>query len=370
MQDIIDLKLTKLRKDHFGPSYGKRCIIFIDDLNMPKVEIYGAQPPIEILRQFIDQGGWYDRKDNKHPFRHLDNINLLTAMGPPGGGRAPVTPRFQRHFNFIGFVNLDESTLDTIFRNILKWHFREGGFANEVAGLEAKIVKATNKVFEQIQADLKPTPAKTHYTFNLRDFSKVICGMTMVTKAELTTANTLMRLWAHEICRVFGDRLINNDDRMWMLEMVRSALQAPFSSSFDSVFAHLDLDKDGKVTTLDEFRGLLFGDIYTNFGLTDRPYVEIMDKLQLQKSADEALVQYNNMSDSPMPLVLFNFAIEHLLKVGRILRQPGGHGLLVGVGGSGRQSLAKLASRLADFDVFQVEIKKNYRTQEWREDVK
>lgn len=179
-----------------------------------------------------------------------------------------------------------------------------------------------------------------------------------------------MRLWAHEICRVFGDRLINNDDRMWMLEMVKSCMQAPFSSNFDSVFAHLDLDKDGKVTTLDEFRGLLFGDIYTGFGLTDRPYVEIMDKLLLQKSADEALVQYNNMSDSPMPLVLFNFAIEHLLKVGRILRQPGGHGLLVGVGGSGRQSLTKLASRLADFDVFQVEIKKNYRTQEWREDVK
>lgn len=171
-----------------------------------------------------------------------------------------------------------------------------------------------------------------------------------------------MRLWAHEICRVFGDRLINNDDRMWMLEIVKSCMQAPFSASFDSIFAHLDLDKDGKVTTLDEFRGLLFGDIYTSFGLTDRPYVEIMDKLQLQKCADDALAQYNNISDSPMPLVLFNFAIEHLLKISRILRQPGGHGLLVGVGGSGRQSLSKLGSRMADFDVFQVEIKKNYRT--------
>jgi len=183
----------------------------------------------------------------------------------------------------------------------------------------------------------------------------------MAGKNQVPNSDVCIRLWAHETIRVFGDRLINDEDRMWMLNNVKDACRAPFQTAFDQTFQHLDLDKNGKVETLDEIRGLIFGDVLTPFGMTDRPYEEIQNREKLQQMCEDALNQYNSFSDKPMELVLFSFAVEHLLRISRILKQPGGHALLVGVGGSGRQSLTRLASKMADFEVYQVEIKKNYR---------
>jgi hypothetical protein len=67
-------------------------VIHVDDLNMPKRETYGAQPPIEILRQWFSQSGWYDRSGDL-TYRRIVDIVLVASMGPPGGGRQEVAPR-------------------------------------------------------------------------------------------------------------------------------------------------------------------------------------------------------------------------------------------------------------------------------------
>jgi dynein heavy chain len=63
VQDSIDQRLEKRRKGVFGPPLGSRIAIFVDDMNLPVRETFGASPCSEILRQLIGQGGWYDRKE-------------------------------------------------------------------------------------------------------------------------------------------------------------------------------------------------------------------------------------------------------------------------------------------------------------------
>ena len=95
-----------------------------------------------------------------------------------------------------------------------------------------------------------------------------------------------------------------------------------------------------------------------------------MDRSGLGKIMDEYLDDYNQITTKPMSLVLFESAVEHIARISRVINQPYGNCLLVGVGGSGRKSLTTMAVHIADFELFTIEITKSYGMNDWREDIK
>ena len=109
---------------------------------------------------------------------------------------------------------------------------------------------ATLEVYKAVAEGLKPTPLRSHYTFNLRDFAKVVFGICLAHKGDIRDKETAIRLWIHETARVFGDRLIDDPDRLWLLGCLRDTTRRVYGLQFDALLKHLDLDGDGRVSTL------------------------------------------------------------------------------------------------------------------------
>ena len=350
-QDMIDSKCEKRRKGVFGPSAGKEFIIFVDDVNMPMKEEFGAQPPIEILRQWFDNGGWFDRKALE--MRKIIDIQFVCACGPPGGGRNHVTARFYRHFNVINYVDMSDSSLFLIFSTILS-NFLSGGFEETLAAEAGGLVNATVNLYNTIIEELRPTPAKPHYTFNMRDISKVFQGMLMMDRRRVQSPSQLARMWVHESSRVFGDRLVNEDDKEWLKQTMEDRLE-----KFTSLKKEMIWEQSPDLICVDFMVPGAEVKVYEEVNLTD-----------LQSMVEEYLGEYNADSKQPMNLVIFGDAMLHVAKIARVLRQPSGHALLLGVGGSGRQSLTRLATFISGFKLYQIEIAKGYGMNEWRDNVK
>lgn len=363
-QDIIMSKLDKRRKGVFGPPVGKRCVIFVDDVSMPLKETYGAQPPIELLRMWLDHWMWYDRKE-VIPMKLID-IQLICAMGPPSTGNT-VTPRFARHFNTLCIDEFGRSTLITIFSKIVLWHLDTRGFSKEFDPAIDEVVMATLYIYEEARRNLLPTPTKCHYLFNLRDFSRVVQGVLLSVPEATENIDSMRRLWSHEIMRVYGDRLVDDADRQWLFAAICRVAENELHTTPHELYSRFE--EPGKPFTENDMRKLMYCD-FTNPKADNRNYLEVQDLEELRVVVEAYLVEFNNMSKKPMNLVLFRFAIEHLSRICRILKQPRSHALLIGVGGSGRQSLTRLASHIVDYAMFFVEISRQYGSYEWHEDIK
>ena len=206
-----------------------------------------------------------------------------------------------------------------------------------------------------------------HYVFNLRDLSRIWLGM-IGTKADVISCEAAtLHLWRHELCRVVADRFVNPEDKTWfekeLVSMVRRELGEESELVAREVKYFVDFMRDAPEPTGEE------GD---DAEMESPKVYEPVDDFQpVVVRLNGFQDQYNEiLRGSNMDLVFFPDAIINLIKISRIIRNPGGNMMLVGVGGSGKQSLTKLSSFIAGYRTFQITLTRTYNTSNFVEDIK
>uniref|UniRef100_A0A8C7WKA2 Uncharacterized protein n=1 Tax=Oncorhynchus mykiss TaxID=8022 RepID=A0A8C7WKA2_ONCMY len=106
--------LVKKGKNNLGAPKNKSVLVFVDDLNMPTLDSYGAQPSMEFIRQFIELQGVFDAKTLT--WKGIQDVTLCAACAPPGGGRQNLSPRLLRHFSVLLLPHPSSNTMQHIFQ--------------------------------------------------------------------------------------------------------------------------------------------------------------------------------------------------------------------------------------------------------------
>ena len=364
-QDIIMSKLDKRRKGVYGPPLGKNFIIFVDDINLPQKDCVGSQGAIELLRQMMDHKTWYD---NKELFSmKIVNTSVIAAIKPPSSENEMMSGRFMRHFNSIFIDHFEDTTITAIFSRIVLWHLDTKGFSKEFDPCIEQVVSSTLELHKYAVKNLLPTPNRTHYLFNLRDFSRVILGVLLSAPESMEDLKAMKRLWIHEAMRVYYDRLIDETDKSNLFQVVRKTVQTKMKEDINDLLTVLSTD--GKTVSENDMRALNYND-FMNPSEDEKFYRENTDLEKMRETVANYLEEYNKTSRKPMDLVLFNFALEHLCRINRILKQPQSHALLVGVCGSGRQCLTRLAAHISNYNFNMIEMSNSYSFKDWRNDLK
>ncbi|CAH1639911.1 unnamed protein product [Spodoptera littoralis] len=307
LQKILEKPLEKKAGRNYGPPGNKTLVYFIDDMNMPEVDAYGTVQPHTIIRQHMDYGHWYDR--TKLSLKDIHNTQYVSCMNPTSGSFT-INPRLQRHFCVFAISFPNTEALNNIYHSILSQHLinPELRINPQIAKLSTNVVQATITLHNKISQVFLPTAIKFHYIFNLRDLSNVFQGFLFSTNECIENTSDILRLWLHETSRVYGDKLTEEKD-------------------------------------IDAFLKVQVDICKKNF--------------ELNKLLTEAMASYNDLI-AAMNLVLFEDAMMHICRISRILESPRGSALLVGVGGSGKQSLSRLAAFISSLEVLQIQLKKGY----------
>ncbi|XP_078034863.1 dynein axonemal heavy chain 7 [Augochlora pura] len=363
-QKMILSKLNKIKTGHYSPPKNQICINFVDDLCM---ETHDGESEInsilELLRQYHSYGYFYNVNEPEKIFIQ----DTIFSVAVTGNNLIEICPRFLRYFNLYSFYTLTTDTIFRIFSNVLFTNFKKNLFAADVLTSVTSITNATIDVYNSVIKNLLPIPAKFQYQFSMRDVGKVINGCSLLQKESVETKVTFIRIWAHEVWRTFGDRILDNNDKDYLFLQIRETTKRHFKDSFETAFDYLPKSKNNQITK-ESFNDLVFSNFMDTIEKDkNKNYEEITSMEKLRNKLLFYLNEYNTNFKKQIDIAITQYVLESLIKISRTLIIPGGNLLMISNIGSGRKSITSLAAFINQQELFEPS---SCSFDLWRDDLK
>ena len=319
----------------------KYLVIFCDEINLPEMDKYSTQVVITFLREITEQNGFWRPLDKT--WIKLERIQFVGACNPPTDvGRHPLNNRFLRHCPLLYVDFPGKDSLRQIYGTFNRAILRKAGSA--FSGQSEPLTEAMVEFYTQCQTHYTPD-IQPHYIYSPRELTRWKHAINESIE-NISDPDGLVRLWAHEALRLFQDRLVLDEEKVWCDQLVDKVASQCFPSLSPQALE----------------RPILF----TNL-LTDN-YVSC-GKDELIKKI-EAKLQVFYEEELNVPLVIFDSVLEHILRIDRVLKQPIGHLLLVGQSGVGKTTLSRFVAWMNDLTVFQIKAGRNYGVADFDADLR
>ena len=273
----------------------------------------------------------------------LERIQFVGACNPPTDvGRHPLNNRFLRHCPLLYVDFPGKDSLRQIYGTFNRAILSKTG--SLLSGESESLTEAMVEFYTQCQTHYTPD-IQPHYIYSPRELTRWKHAINESID-NISDVDGLVRLWAHEALRLFQDRLVLDEEKVWCDQLVDKVASQCFPSISPSALE----------------RPILFTNLLTD------TYISC-GKDELIKKIDSRLKVFYE-EELNVPLVIFDSVLEHILRIDRVLKQPIGHLLLVGQSGVGKTTLSRFVAWMNDLTVFQIKAGRNYGVADFDADLR
>ncbi|XP_066246851.1 dynein axonemal heavy chain 7-like [Euwallacea similis] len=295
----------------------KRLVCFLDDLNCSRKD----SNVLELLRLLID----HNLSPNFH--EKLEKTNFIASA------LNEVLPRrLLKNFNVFGISEFTNESYCKIFSQSLFYSWKKSGFPGDILNSVETLIGASMKIYLQLKESLK---CYLRSFFDIKGLARILKGCTFLKKETFDGNKKIyLKLWVHELVKEFLDCLDNLDDFKKGLNLIKVALYENFEEDASEIFG-------------ENYENWILDKIY--FGFKSNGCYE---EINFKDNCKQLLQDYNNKFPN-LNLLFFDYALEKMAILCRLLSISNETILHLGLTGRGRKSLTKFCSFICDQNYFQ-----------------